>query len=414
MKTEDYIPPSKKHKLSLTPYKGNSPPATYLARNTDASDACLGDDAESPPSIPFLDVKLQDGGEIKRTCQGVSVSLHDENLWRAFAEFGTEMIINRGGRRMFPHIILSMEGLNPQKLYSVILEIVPADQRRYKFIHNQWMPMGMADPGPRIQPVTHPDSSNVGSFWMRNRTSFSKVRLTNSKDSSVKECSDGNILLLSMHKYKVVIKIKDESSPAKTELTFVFDESAFVAVTAYQNSKITQLKIQNNPFAKAFRDCHSSSFKSVSPRRRDAKSKNCFAIQSPQPTIPYPVSEFQPFLQYPPLPFQQVGFGMAALDKLSRNTADINARNVAPYLPWAAVGRQWSFPFWTEDSQALSKSLCSRTHSFRTPEVACMQLPVDLNKFRRSFSVTSQTSSCSSQDTRQQEQQEEAKSVYQN
>ena len=57
-----------------------------------------------------------------------------------------------------------------------------------------------------------------------------------------------------MHKYKVVIKIKEESLPSETELTFDFDESAFIAVTAYQNNKITELKIQNNPFAKAFRD----------------------------------------------------------------------------------------------------------------------------------------------------------------
>ena len=33
-----------------------------------------------------------------------------------------------------------------------------------------------------------------------------------------------------------------------------FPETTFIAVTAYQNDKITQLKIQNNPFAKAFRD----------------------------------------------------------------------------------------------------------------------------------------------------------------
>uniref|UniRef100_H2Y7U8 T-box domain-containing protein n=1 Tax=Ciona savignyi TaxID=51511 RepID=H2Y7U8_CIOSA len=37
--------------------------------------------------------------------------------------------------------------------------------------------------------------------------------------------------------------------------TFVFDETKFTAVTAYQNHRITQLKIQSNPFAKGFRDC---------------------------------------------------------------------------------------------------------------------------------------------------------------
>jgi hypothetical protein len=94
---------------------------------------------------------------------------------------------------MFPHIVLSTEGLHPQMMYSVTLEIVPADQHRYKFINNQWLPIGMADPGSGVQPVTHPDSPNVGSFWIRNRASFSKVRLTNNKESSVKECSDSNV-----------------------------------------------------------------------------------------------------------------------------------------------------------------------------------------------------------------------------
>lgn len=36
--------------------------------------------------------------------------------------------------------------------------------------------------------------------------------------------------------------------------TYTFDETQFIAVTAYQNEQITQLKIDNNPFAKGFRD----------------------------------------------------------------------------------------------------------------------------------------------------------------
>ena len=37
--------------------------------------------------------------------------------------------------------------------------------------------------------------------------------------------------------------------------TFIFNETKFIAVTAYQNHRITQLKIASNPFAKGFRDC---------------------------------------------------------------------------------------------------------------------------------------------------------------
>jgi T-box protein 20 len=36
--------------------------------------------------------------------------------------------------------------------------------------------------------------------------------------------------------------------------TFVFQETVFTAVTAYQNQLITKLKIDSNPFAKGFRD----------------------------------------------------------------------------------------------------------------------------------------------------------------
>ena len=37
--------------------------------------------------------------------------------------------------------------------------------------------------------------------------------------------------------------------------TIIFTETKFIAVTAYQNHRITQLKIASNPFAKGFRDC---------------------------------------------------------------------------------------------------------------------------------------------------------------
>nr|XP_015193263.1 PREDICTED: T-box transcription factor TBX10-like isoform X2 [Lepisosteus oculatus] len=36
--------------------------------------------------------------------------------------------------------------------------------------------------------------------------------------------------------------------------TFQFPETCFTAVTAYQNHRITQLKIASNPFAKGFRE----------------------------------------------------------------------------------------------------------------------------------------------------------------
>ncbi|KAI5705386.1 hypothetical protein M8J75_014438 [Diaphorina citri] len=65
-----------------------------------------------------------------------------------------------------------------------------------------------------------------------------------------------------MHRYQPrihLIKWRDQGTPI-TDLeleqyrTYVFPESVFTAVTAYQNQLITKLKIDSNPFAKGFRD----------------------------------------------------------------------------------------------------------------------------------------------------------------
>ena len=84
---------------------------------------------------------------------------------------------------MFPHIIVGIEGLDPDETYSVAMEIVDADDRRYKYVNNTWMAMGIADPGPARHMYVHPDSPNSGAVWTKNFVSFAKVRLTNNKES---------------------------------------------------------------------------------------------------------------------------------------------------------------------------------------------------------------------------------------
>ncbi|GFO08960.1 T-box transcription factor tbx2 [Plakobranchus ocellatus] len=61
-----------------------------------------------------------------------------------------------------------------------------------------------------------------------------------------------------MHKYQPrlhVVQANDIFTMRwNTFNTYSFDETNFIAVTAYQNEQITQLKIDHNPFAKGFRD----------------------------------------------------------------------------------------------------------------------------------------------------------------
>lgn len=65
-----------------------------------------------------------------------------------------------------------------------------------------------------------------------------------------------------MHKYFLRLVVEEErkclpgedKSTPKVILQADYPETTFVAVTAYQNEEVTQLKITNNPFAKAFRE----------------------------------------------------------------------------------------------------------------------------------------------------------------
>ena len=96
---------------------------------------------------------------------------------------------------------------------------------------------------------------------MKQIVSFDKIKLTNNQLDD-----NGHIILNSMHRYQPRVHVlympgdRDDKrvgggTPKPTHRTFVIPETKFMAVTAYQNHRITQLKIASNPFAKGFRDC---------------------------------------------------------------------------------------------------------------------------------------------------------------
>ncbi|XP_048841733.1 T-box transcription factor TBX5-like isoform X2 [Brienomyrus brachyistius] len=135
--------------------------------------------------------------------EGINVYLHERELWTKFHEVGTEMIITKAGRRMFPSYKVKVTGLNPKTKYILLMDIVPADDHRYKFADNKWSVTGKAEPAMPGRLYVHPDSPATGAHWMRQLVSFQKLKLTN-----------------------------NHLDPF---------------------GHITQLKIENNPFAKGFR-----------------------------------------------------------------------------------------------------------------------------------------------------------------
>ncbi|XP_068013597.1 T-box transcription factor TBX22 isoform X3 [Melanerpes formicivorus] len=228
----------------------------------DAQDEEPGAGCRQSRGAPETEKRPKAGVESREAGAGVQVELQGSELWRRFHEIGTEMIITKAGRRMFPSVRVKVKGLEPLKQYYIAIDVVPVDSKRYRYVYHssQWMVAGNTDHScitPRL--YIHPDSPCSGETWMRQIISFDRVKLTNN------EMDDkGHIILQSMHKYKPRVHViaqdsrfdlaQIQSLPAEGVQTFSFQETEFTTVTAYQNQQITKLKIDRNPFAKGFRD----------------------------------------------------------------------------------------------------------------------------------------------------------------
>ncbi|KAF7644195.1 hypothetical protein LDENG_00226190 [Lucifuga dentata] len=141
------------------------------------------------------------------------VTLEAKDLWDQFHKFGTEMVITKSGRRMFPPFKVRINGLDKKAKYILLMDIVAADDCRYKFHNSRWMVAGKADPEmPKRIPAT-------GEQWMAKPVAFHKLKLTNN--------------ISDKHGF--------HPKPTKAQLRSC-------------RTFITQLKIDNNPFAKGFRD----------------------------------------------------------------------------------------------------------------------------------------------------------------
>ncbi|XP_039178407.1 T-box transcription factor TBX19 isoform X4 [Crotalus tigris] len=178
----------------------------------------------------------------------LQVILEDSALWQRFREVTNEMIVTKNGRRMFPVLKISVSGLDPNAMYSFLLDFAPTDSHRWKYVNGEWVPAGKPEPSNHSCVYIHPDSPNFGAHWMKATVSFSKVKLTNKLNGN------GQIMLNSLHKYEPQVHIVRVGGPHRMVMNCSFPETQFIAVTAYQNEEITALKIKYNPFAKAFLD----------------------------------------------------------------------------------------------------------------------------------------------------------------
>uniref|UniRef100_A0A3B4B1B5 T-box domain-containing protein n=1 Tax=Periophthalmus magnuspinnatus TaxID=409849 RepID=A0A3B4B1B5_9GOBI len=219
----------------------------------------------------------------------IRINLENSDLWKSFHNVGTEMIITKHGRRMFPHCSVSLSGLQPFANYVIMVDMIPVDGYKYKWKKEQWEVAGKAEPQPPCRTYVHPDSPAPGSHWLKQSLSFLKLKLTNNTLDQ-----HGHIILHSMHRYYPRFHVVQADSLYTVRWgpfqTFSFPETTFTAVTAYQNPKITKLKIDHNPFAKGFREGGTHSHKRC--RAQGSPSGSPSAKKVPKPSLESPQSKY--------------------------------------------------------------------------------------------------------------------------
>ena len=84
---------------------------------------------------------------------------------------------------MFPTVRCSFINLRPDQRYWVLLDVVPCDNKRYRYAYHRssWLVAGKADPPPPHRLYPHPDAPFTGDQLRKQVVSFEKVKLTNNE-----------------------------------------------------------------------------------------------------------------------------------------------------------------------------------------------------------------------------------------
>uniref|UniRef100_A0A8C9E4B1 T-box transcription factor 10 n=1 Tax=Phocoena sinus TaxID=42100 RepID=A0A8C9E4B1_PHOSS len=177
---------------------------------------------------------------------GVTVQLEMKAPWEESNQLGTEMIVTKAGsyERMFPTFQVKILGMDTLADYALLMDFMPLDDKRYRYAFHSspWLVAGKVDPTTPGRVHFHPDSPAKGAQCMRQIVSFDKLMLTNNLLGD-----NGRIILSPVHRYQprfhvVFVDPRKDSERYTQEnfKSFIFTETQFTAVTAYQNHRVGQ------------------------------------------------------------------------------------------------------------------------------------------------------------------------------
>ncbi|XP_059510942.1 trichoplein keratin filament-binding protein isoform X1 [Stegostoma tigrinum] len=174
----------------------------------------------------------------------------NELLWRKFHSVGTEMVVTGRGRCLFPSIVVTLHGLDPERSYTLMVDMESISDQRYTYMQEQgWCPSAPAPQQQSSGVYIHADTPALGAELNEKAVSFKMLKICTANGIGKK----GMIPLTRMHKYRPRIHLIQNAEELKSKhcsWTYCFPETEFIAVGHYHSKKMKKMKIEYNPYAK--------------------------------------------------------------------------------------------------------------------------------------------------------------------
>ncbi|KAK4468919.1 hypothetical protein MN116_007586 [Schistosoma mekongi] len=208
--------------------------------------------------------------------QQIYFKLREEKIWSDIYLHNTEMIATNTGRRIFPSLSVDVFGLNPTDEYIFLLDMLLIQPHIFKHQGDRWIVNSQSEVVNNSSTIEgkyyiQEESPKSGAYWMESGVNFTRVKITNTKDLKPHK---NMIHVNSMHYYIPRISIVRLNHPYGNQSNcyhstsnsllqsnqleligaYIIPGTQFYTVTAYQNPDVIRIKINNNPFAKGFRN----------------------------------------------------------------------------------------------------------------------------------------------------------------
>ncbi|XP_003746877.1 T-box transcription factor mls-1 [Galendromus occidentalis] len=174
----------------------------------------------------------------------VVMFLVNSEIWELMHPFGHEMLINTNGRYLRPDVRVELQGLKPDKMYSVRARIGTISPTKLAFRRGRWD--YTTETAQELSIVyEHPESPKLGQYWLDAFIVFDSIKVY-SQANLEEESAATKLVLDTRRKYQLAIEVEELQGATHH---FEFEQLQFISVTAWHSAHVKKFKVKPHQYA---------------------------------------------------------------------------------------------------------------------------------------------------------------------